>query len=66
MAYPEQYPLAKALVCPYNDCDSTEIESIGGASEMAGFTGIDSNKVAIEYSCKKCNRQFVLHYHFEK
>ena len=65
MAKIEQYPIAKPIACPYNDCDGTDFEYLGGASEMAAFIGVDSNKTAIEYFCKKCNRKFVLKYTFE-
>ena len=64
MATINQYPLGKALACPYVDCDSFVIEKIDGVSECAYTFPVDSNKVVIRYICKKCNRSFAFKYTF--
>jgi hypothetical protein len=65
MATIEQLPLARAIACPYNACDSAVIEKVSGTSECAYTDPVDSNHVSIVYVCRKCNKHFVLHYHFE-
>jgi hypothetical protein len=65
MATLEQYPIGNPRFCPYNDCDSSSIEIVGGVSECASTHPVDSNKVTLEYLCKKCNRRFLFKYNFE-
>lgn len=58
---------AKATMCPFNGCNSENIEKIPdeGAMEMAGSDPLDTNKCVLAYRCLDCGNKFAFHFHFD-